>query len=53
MAMPCERTRSIVQTCELLRELSRDQTLKNLFVSRQKASCGITQNHGDLWDRFH
>lgn len=27
MTMPCERTRSIVQTGEFLRELSRDQTL--------------------------
>lgn len=37
MTMPSERTRSLVQTGEFLRELSKDQTLAESV--RQQAKC--------------
>lgn len=49
MTMPCERTRSIVQTGEFLRELSSDQTLPESV--RQQAKC-LLRHYPEPWVIF-
>lgn len=52
MTMPCERTRSIVQTGEFLRELSRDQTLPECSSAGKTPPAALPRTMGDLWDRL-
>lgn len=49
MTMPCERTRSLVQTGEFLRELSRDQTLPESV--RQQAKR-LLRHYPEPWVIF-
>lgn len=49
MTMPCERTRSIVQTGEFLQELSRDQSLPESV--RQQAKC-LLRHYPEPWVIF-
>jgi len=49
MTMPSERTRSLVQTGEFLRELSSDQTLPESV--RQQAKC-LLRHYPEPWVIF-